>query len=60
MRITKCPELLKNMQRCYQRAGSILVFSRELPHNIFPNESDKFRYAQYVRMAPESSLMLTE
>lgn len=47
------------MQQCYQRKGSLLVFSRELPHNIFPNESENFRYAQYLRMAPECTLMLT-
>ncbi len=47
------------MQRVYQRAGSIIIFTRELPHNIYPNTSDKFRYAQYLRFAPESSLMLT-
>lgn len=58
-RITHCAELMANFQQCYQRAGSILIFSRELPHNIFPNESEDFRYAQYLRMAPESSLMLT-
>jgi ectoine hydroxylase-related dioxygenase (phytanoyl-CoA dioxygenase family) len=50
---------MQNMQQCYQRAGSLLIFSRELPHNIFPNESEHFRYAQYLRMAPESTLMLT-
>ena len=47
------------MQKVYQRAGSIILFTRELPHNIYPNISDKFRYAQYLRLAPESSLMLT-
>ena len=49
------------MQRVYQRAGSLLIFSREIPHNISPNvSSDIVRYAQHVRMAPESTLMLTE
>lgn len=48
------------MQKVYQRAGSIILFTRQLPHNIFPNLSDKVRYAQYLRMAPESTLMLTE
>lgn len=42
------------------RKGSLLVFSRELPHNIYPNESENFRYAQYLRMTPESSLLLSE
>jgi len=47
------------MQKVYQRAGSMIVFSRELPHNVFPNVSDSFRYAQYLRMSPESCLCLT-
>ena len=42
------------------RKGSLLVFSRELPHNIYQNESENFRYAQYLRMTPESSLLLSE
>jgi hypothetical protein len=50
---------MANMQKVYQRAGSILIFSRELPHNIYPNDSENFRYAQYLRMSPESTLCLT-
>ena len=39
----------------------MVVFSRELPHGISPNRGEqKVRYAQYLRMAPESTLMLTE
>ena len=44
--------LVANFQKILLRKGSLLVFSRELPHNIYPNESDKFRYAQYLRMTP--------
>jgi ectoine hydroxylase-related dioxygenase (phytanoyl-CoA dioxygenase family) len=40
------------------KAGSLLIFSRELPHNIYPNDSDNFRYAQYLRMTPLSALCL--
>jgi ectoine hydroxylase-related dioxygenase (phytanoyl-CoA dioxygenase family) len=46
------------MQKITVRAGSIIVFSAELPHSMFPNESEGFRYAQYLRMAPLSTLEL--
>lgn len=53
--------MMKHMQKVYQRAGSVLIFSRELPHGIAPNKSENtMRYAQYLRMAPESTLMLSE
>lgn len=35
-----------------------MIFSRELPHNIYENNSVNFRYAQYLRMSPLSSLCL--
>lgn len=41
------------------RKGSLLIFTRELPHNIYQNKSENFRYAQYLRMSPLSSLCLT-
>ena len=56
-----CSDLMKNMQKITQRAGSVIIFSRELPHGITANVSeDKVRYAQYLRLGPESTLMLTE
>jgi hypothetical protein len=51
---------MKNMQKIYQRKNSLLIFTRELPHNIYYNLSEEFRYAQYLRMSPLSALMLTE
>jgi ectoine hydroxylase-related dioxygenase (phytanoyl-CoA dioxygenase family) len=58
--LKECQDLLKHMYQIYQRAGSVLIFSRELPHGINSNTSESnVRYAQYLRMAPESSLMLT-
>lgn len=51
---------MSHMYSIYQREGSVVIFSRELPHGISPNISeDSVRYAQYLRMAPESTLMLT-
>lgn len=50
----------KNLQKITVRKGSIIIFSSELPHTMFPNESDQFRYAQYLRMAPLSTLELSE
>lgn len=51
---------MTRFQKVLQRRGSLLIFTRELPHNIFQNISGKWRFAQYLRMAPLSSLMLTE
>jgi hypothetical protein len=48
-----------NLQKITVRAGSLILFSAELPHTMFPNESDQFRYAQYLRMTPLSTLQLT-
>jgi ectoine hydroxylase-related dioxygenase (phytanoyl-CoA dioxygenase family) len=58
-RIERDKELMKVFQKVPMKKGSLLLFTRELPHNIYPNKSDKFRYAQYLRMTPESTLMLT-
>lgn len=58
--IEKDEILMKNMQKVYQRKNSLLVFTRELPHNIYHNLSEEFRFAQYLRMSPLSTLMLTE
>ena len=51
---------MNNMQKIFMRKGSMMVFTRELPHNIYYNLSDKFRFAQYLRMSPQSALMLNE
>jgi len=32
------------------RAGSCLIWSSELPHCNYPNDSEKFRIVQYVKM----------
>jgi ectoine hydroxylase-related dioxygenase (phytanoyl-CoA dioxygenase family) len=51
---------MDRFQKVLQRRGSLLLFTRELPHNIFSNLSGKWRFAQYLRMAPLSTLFLTE
>ena len=48
-----------NMQKITVRKGSIIIFTAELPHTMFPNDSEEFRFAQYLRMAPLSTLELT-
>lgn len=50
---------MDNFSKVFVRKGSLLIFSRELPHNIYPNLSTEFRYAQYLRMSPQSSLQLS-
>ena len=53
-------ELMNLFQKVTQRKGSLLIFTRELPHNIYKNFSKNWRFAQYLRMSPLSSFMLTE
>jgi ectoine hydroxylase-related dioxygenase (phytanoyl-CoA dioxygenase family) len=60
IKIEEDENLMKNFRKILLRKGSLLVFSRELPHNIYPNNSDNFRYAQYLRMHPLSCLELDE
>lgn len=44
------------MQKISLRAGSLLIWSSELPHCNYPNDSNRFRKCQYVKMfgAPEN------
>lgn len=59
LEIANHPTLYNNYQKIFQRRGSLLIFTRELPHNIYQNLSKDWRFAQYLRMSPESSFMLT-
>ena len=34
------------------RAGSIVIWTSELPHCNYPNDSNRFRMNQYIRMFP--------
>jgi len=48
-----------SMQKICVKKGSLIIFTRELPHNVYPNKSNNFRYAQYVRITPLSELHLS-
>lgn len=37
-------------QKVALRAGSLLIWSSELPHCNYPNDSDRFRMVQYLKM----------
>jgi hypothetical protein len=41
------------------RKGSILIWNSMLPHGTHPNDSDKFRLIQYLKMAPASDPAIT-
>lgn len=60
MGVTPDDPVAHNMQKITCRAGSLILFTAELPHTMFPNDSNQFRYAQYLRMTPLSTLSLTE
>jgi hypothetical protein len=49
-----------NMQKMTVRKGSLILFSAELPHSMYPNLSEGFRFAQFLRMSPLSTLELSE
>jgi hypothetical protein len=42
----------EQVRKISMRAGSLVVWSSELPHCNFPNDSNRFRFNQYVKMFP--------
>jgi len=44
--------LTEQVQKISSRAGSYVVWSSELPHCNYPNDSNRFRINQYIRMFP--------
>lgn len=55
---TGSTEILSNMQKITMRKGSLCIWSAELPHCNYPNESNQLRACVYVKMFPKSSLPL--
>jgi hypothetical protein len=55
-RFVRDENLIKKMKKIYMKKGSLLIFARELPHNVYANLSNEPRYAQYVRIIPKSEL----
>ena len=49
---SKHDPLFQQAQRVSSRAGSLIVWNQTLPHGSFPNRSDRFRAAQYLRLFP--------
>jgi len=39
-----------NVQKIPMRAGSLLVWNSKQPHGNYPNNSDRFRICQYIKM----------
>jgi len=42
----------EQVQKISSRAGSLVVWSSELPHCNYPNDSNRFRINQYIKMMP--------
>eukprot|EP01126_Amoeba_proteus_P048228 TRINITY_DN5562_c0_g1_i2.p1 TRINITY_DN5562_c0_g1~~TRINITY_DN5562_c0_g1_i2.p1 ORF type:complete len:330 (+),score=53.15 TRINITY_DN5562_c0_g1_i2:681-1670(+) len=57
-RIPTDDPLLANMQHITVRAGSLIIFTAELPHTPCPNRSDNPRVAIYLRMTPLKGLQI--
>ncbi|PRP81536.1 hypothetical protein PROFUN_10898 [Planoprotostelium fungivorum] len=45
----------KQIQKISARAGSLVVWRSEQPHCNFPNNSDRFRINQYIKMFPSQA-----
>eukprot|EP00608_Synchroma_pusillum_P000081 CAMPEP_0198443448 /NCGR_PEP_ID=MMETSP1452-20131203/70101_1 /TAXON_ID=1181717 /ORGANISM="Synchroma pusillum, Strain CCMP3072" /LENGTH=551 /DNA_ID=CAMNT_0044164085 /DNA_START=55 /DNA_END=1710 /DNA_ORIENTATION=- len=54
VQIPKDDPVRNAVQRIPMRAGSFLVFNSALPHGAFPNQSERFRMVQYIRMVPRA------
>ena len=44
--------------RVTSRAGSLIVWDKRMVHGSLPNQSNRFRYAQFFLMAPRSAVAL--
>ena len=47
-----------DIQTCPLRKGSLLIWNSQLPHGNYPNNSDKPRMVQYIKMAPHDDLSI--
>lgn len=43
-----------DIQKLPLRKGSLLIWHSAIPHGTFPNDSNRFRLIQYMKMAPAS------
>eukprot|EP00761_Pharyngomonas_kirbyi_P003690 gb/GECH01003694.1/.p1 GENE.gb/GECH01003694.1/~~gb/GECH01003694.1/.p1 ORF type:complete len:387 (+),score=91.42 gb/GECH01003694.1/:1-1161(+) len=50
--VPKDNELYQHTQKIPMKAGSLVVWDSRQVHANFPNHSDKFRIAQYIKMFP--------
>ena len=51
VQVPKDDPIRNDIQRVPIRKGCILIWDSCLPHGTFPNDSDKFRMIQYIKMA---------
>eukprot|EP00009_Paramoeba_aestuarina_P003751 CAMPEP_0201511282 /NCGR_PEP_ID=MMETSP0161_2-20130828/3751_1 /ASSEMBLY_ACC=CAM_ASM_000251 /TAXON_ID=180227 /ORGANISM="Neoparamoeba aestuarina, Strain SoJaBio B1-5/56/2" /LENGTH=379 /DNA_ID=CAMNT_0047906709 /DNA_START=124 /DNA_END=1260 /DNA_ORIENTATION=- len=52
IQINKTDEMIEKATPITARRGSFIVWSSELPHCNYPNKSENFRFAQYIKMFP--------
>jgi len=52
VRIPQDDPIWKQGQRITLRKGSLVIWSSQLPHCSFPNNSSNFRICQYIKMFP--------
>ncbi|KAL6041506.1 Phytanoyl-CoA dioxygenase [Balamuthia mandrillaris] len=44
--------LIQHVFKVSMRRGSLVIWSSAMPHCNYPNDSDKFRFCQYLKMFP--------
>ena len=54
IQVPKDDPIRKDIQKVPIRKGCLLVWDSCLPHGTFPNNSDRFRMIQYIKMADRS------
>lgn len=50
--VPKADRMAESVMKVSARAGSLIIWSSELPHCNYPNNSDRFRMNYYIKMFP--------
>merc|ERR550525_1053458 len=59
IQVPKGDPIRKDTQTVPVRAGSLVIWDSKTPHGTFPNDSNRGRMIQYIKMAPISDKSIT-
>jgi ectoine hydroxylase-related dioxygenase (phytanoyl-CoA dioxygenase family) len=54
VQVPRSDPIRHDVQKMPLRKGSLLIWHSAIPHGTFPNDSNRFRLIQYMKMAPAS------